>query len=100
MRSIGQTSARRRQGDEEIIAWAIAADAVVLTHDLDFGTILAFTKNIKPSVVQIRAQDVNPGKIGGKVITAVNQLRVELSAGAIVSVDPVRARLRLLPLQR
>jgi len=99
MRSIGPTSPPTTS-DEEIMAWAIAADAVVLTHDLDFGTILAFTKNTKPSVVQIRAEDVNPDKIGGNVITAVDQLRAELSAGAIVSVDPVRARLRLLPLQR
>ena len=41
--------------DVEIMAYARANDFVVLTHDLDFGAILAATGGEKPSVVQIRA---------------------------------------------
>lgn len=93
---VGAATAR----DEEIMAWAISADAIVLTHDLDFSAILAFSKNTKPSVIQIRAEDLNPDKIGVQVVSAINQTRSELIAGAIVSVDPVHARLRLLPLQK
>lgn len=93
---VGAPTAR----DEEIMAWAISADAVVLTRDLDFSAILAFSKNTKPSVVQIRAEDLNPDKIGIHVVAAINQTRSELTTGAIVSVDPVHARLRLLPLQK
>ena len=37
--------------DEEIMAWAISADAIVFTQGLDFSTILAFSKNTKPSVI-------------------------------------------------
>jgi predicted nuclease of predicted toxin-antitoxin system len=86
--------------DEEIMAWAVSADAVVLTHDLDFSAILAFSSNSKPSIVQIRATDLNPDKIGPRVIAAINKTRAELAAGAVVSVDPVHSRLRLLPLRR
>ena len=86
--------------DEQIIAWARTADAVVLTHDLDFSAILAFTKDTKPSVVQVRAEDINPDRIGSSVISAVTQFATELAAGAVISVDPVRARVRLLPLER
>ena len=93
---VGAVTAR----DEDIMAWAIAADAVVLTHDLDFSAILAFSKNTKPSVVQVRAVDLNPDRIGAQVVAAIQQTQAELIAGAIVSVDPVHARLRLLPLQR
>ena len=93
---VGAATAR----DEEIMAWAISADAIVLTQDLDFSAILAFSKNTKPSVVQIRAEDLNPDKIGAQVVSAINQTRSELTTGAIVSVDPVHARLRLLPLQK
>ena len=85
--------------DEAIMAWAIEAEAVVLTHDLDFSAILAFANNSKPSVVQIRAEDLNPDHIGAQVVAAIAQTQAELIAGAIVSVDPVHARLRLLPLQ-
>jgi len=34
---------------------------VVFTHDLDFSAILAATHDDKPSVVQIRAEDVSSG---------------------------------------
>ena len=49
------------------MAFAAANDFVVLTHDLDFGSILAATQGKKPSVVQIRAEDVSPDVIGAPV---------------------------------
>ena len=84
--------------DEEIMAWALSEDAAVLTQDLDFSAILAYTRNSKPSVIQVRADDLNPDRIGVHVVSAINQTKNELKAGAIVSVDPANARLRLLPL--
>ena len=54
--------------DVEIMAYASANDYVVLTHDLDFSAILAATHGEKPSVVQIRAEDVSPDVIGKQVI--------------------------------
>lgn len=86
--------------DAEIAAFARANDYVVLTHDLDFGAILAATQGDRPSVVQIRSEDVSPDVIGKSVIAAVAQMQVELDAGALVTVDPARTRLRLLPLHR
>ena len=46
--------------DEQIMSHAVANDFVVLTHDLDFGAILAVTHGEKPSVVRIRSDDVSP----------------------------------------
>jgi predicted nuclease of predicted toxin-antitoxin system len=86
--------------DAEIMAYAIANGYVVLTHDLDFSAILAVTHGEKPSVVQIRADDVSPGAIGTLVISALRQMASELEEGALITVDPARTRLRLLPLQR
>lgn len=60
--------------DSEIMAYAKAKDCVVLTHDLDFGAILAATHGEKPSVVQIRAGDVSPDAIGKQVIAALRQI--------------------------
>ena len=90
----------RNAPDAEIMAFAAANDYVVLTHDLDFGAILAATQGEKPSVVQIRAEDVNPDVIGAPVISALHQMADELGAGALVTVDPNRTRLRVLPLLR
>ena len=85
--------------DSEIMAYASTNDCVVLTHDLDFGAILAATHGEKPSVVQIRAEDVSPDIIGLQVIAALRQMAPELEEGALLTVDPNRTRLRVLPLQ-
>jgi len=84
--------------DTEIMAYASANDCVVLTHDLDFSAILAATHGEKPSVVQIRAEDVSPDVIGLQVIAALRQMATELENGALLTVDPNRTRMRLLPL--
>ena len=85
--------------DSEIMAYALANDSVVLTHDLDFSAILAATKRKKPSVVQIRADDVSPDVIGHQVLVALRQMESELAEGALITVEPDRTRLRVLPLR-
>jgi predicted nuclease of predicted toxin-antitoxin system len=84
--------------DAEIIEFARTNDYVVLTNDLDFGAILAVTKGAKPSVVQIRANDVRPEAIGRQIVLALRQVESELVAGALVTILPERTRLRILPL--
>ncbi len=81
------------------MAFARANNYVVLTHDLDFGAILAATHGEKPSVVQIRAEDVSPDVIGKQIITALHQMASYLEEGALLTVDPNRTRLRVLPLR-
>ncbi len=74
--------------DSEIMAFAKAKGYVVLTHDLDFSAILAATHGDKPSVVQIRSEDLSPDVIGRLVIDALRQMTAELEEGALVTVDP------------
>ena len=92
------TLGRSNASDTEIMAFAKANDYVVLTHDLDFGAILAATHGDKPSVVQIRSEDVSPDVIGKSIIVALRQMTAELEEGALVTLDPNRPRLRVLPL--
>ena len=84
--------------DSQIMAYALTHDFVVLTHDLDFGAILAATQGEKPSVVQLRADNVSPDVIGAQVLVALRQMENELRDGALLTVDPQRTRLRVLPL--
>lgn len=84
--------------DSEIMAYARVSGYVVLTHDLDFGAILAATHGEKPSVVQIRADDVSPDVIGTQVIAALRQMASELEDGVLLTIEPTRTRLRVLPL--
>jgi len=86
--------------DVEIMAFAREKGYVVLTHDLDFGAILAATHGDKPSVVQIRSEDVSPDIIGKQVLAALQQMAVDLEKGALLTVNPGRIRVRILPLRR
>ena len=83
--------------DTQIMAHP-ANNCVVLTNDLDFGAILAVTQGAGPSVVQIRADDLSPEAIGASVITALRQMSVDIAAGALVTIEPARTRISMLPL--
>ncbi len=85
--------------DEVIMAWANENDRVVLTHDLDFGTVLALTGADGPSVVQIRTQRVLPEHLSSSVIAILKKYQAELLAGSIVVADEGKHRVRLLPIR-
>jgi len=84
--------------DSEIMALAKAENFVVLTLDLDFGAILATTGGDKPSVIQVRTDDVSPSVIGAEVVNSIVQMTAELEAGALLTIGPSKSRMRLLPL--
>jgi predicted nuclease of predicted toxin-antitoxin system len=87
-----------RADDNTIMVWASANKHVVFTHDLDFGTMLALTHTGEPSVIQVRTQQVLPENIGPIVLSAIKQYEQELSAGALVVVEPEKSRVRVLPI--
>ena len=91
---VGQPSAP----DTEIMDFAVANDYVVFTHDLDFGMLLAASRTRGPSVIQVRSQDVLPSAIGESVLRAIRAARSHLETGALVTVDQVHQRIRLLPI--
>ncbi len=84
--------------DSEVFDWAQAQAHVVLTHDLDFGALLATRNALAPSVVQIRAQSHLPDDVGRAVLSAMERFSKHLEDGAIVTVDTYRAKVRALPL--
>ncbi|OPY68307.1 MAG: hypothetical protein A4E63_02023 [Syntrophorhabdus sp. PtaU1.Bin050] len=94
------TVGKATASDSEIMVWASDNGYVVLTHDLDFSDILAATQGKSPSVVQIRAEDVSPDTIGGKIVHALHQMKTELEAGSLLSIDDKTMRLRVLPLMK
>ena len=85
--------------DVEIIAWARTHDHVIFTHDLDFTMILAASRTTKPSVVQLRHPDVHPDRHGDRIAGAITQFKAELEQGALLSIEPDKQRVRLLPLR-
>ena len=84
--------------DIEIADIARVNDETIITHDLDYGTILAFSGESKPSVIIFR---VLP--IGVEIFHTLIQLnwdRIEqpLTDGAIVIFENDALRIRKLPI--
>jgi predicted nuclease of predicted toxin-antitoxin system len=84
--------------DSEIFDCAAANDWVIFTHDLDFGMLLAALRTNRPSVIQVRTQDVLPSAIGDTVLLAIQTTKSHLEVGALVTVDSFRHRIRVLPI--
>jgi predicted nuclease of predicted toxin-antitoxin system len=84
--------------DTEIMDYARTHDYVVFTHDLDFGALLAVTHAGKPSVIQIRSDDIFPGSAANPVVSSLRQLSADVEKGALVTIDTRKARVHLLPL--
>ena len=89
---------RADASDTEIMAYAAANNYTVITHDLDFSTILAITNSNKPSVVQIRTGDISPAVNSHLVIKALLAAATEIEKGALITIDLNKTRLRILPL--
>jgi predicted nuclease of predicted toxin-antitoxin system len=94
--SVGEPTA----SDADIMEWARLRDHVVFTHDMDFSALLAVTGAAGPSVLQVRAQDVLPDAIGRDVVRVLTMRAPAFSAGAIVTIDKVKSRVRVLPIRR
>ena len=90
----------RNADDKDLLDYAMANESVLLTHDLDFGAILAHSGASGPSVLQVREQEVDPEVIGSFVLAAIEQCRDVLVSGALVTVNLRRAKARVLPITR
>lgn len=85
--------------DATIFSYAHQHGLVVFTHDLDFGALLAHTRARGPSVIQIRTQDTSPEAVGHLILSAMHQHAESLDAGALLTIDPSKARVRILPIR-
>ncbi len=85
--------------DSEIMQWARENDHIVFTHDLDFGALLALSRQTGPSVLQIRTQNIVPDAVGSLIVTVLEQKQSDLMSGALISIDEASSRIRILPIK-
>jgi len=86
--------------DDKVLQWARENQAVVFTHDLDFGILLARTESAGPSGIQVRTQEVTLRHLGNLVLSVLSAHGTALADGALITVDETRARVRILPIRR
>ncbi|NBD35476.1 MAG: hypothetical protein GVY30_05705 [Chloroflexi bacterium] len=87
-----------RLPDSEILEKARREGYIVLTHDLDFGELLALSGAEVPSVVIFRLQNMRPENINRYLKILISEHQTTLDKGAILSVNEGRIRVRQLPI--
>ncbi len=87
----------QRLSDERIVEKAIAEQRVVLTHDLDFGRIVAFSRGQLPSVITFRLTDMRAGEVNHRLDDVLIRFTPLLEEGALISITDGAVRVRRLP---
>ena len=72
---------------------------IVVSADADFGTLLAVRTSQQPSVIQFRGEGSRrPDALARTLLANLPQLVDSLENGCIVTFEPSRVRVRLLPI--
>ncbi len=85
--------------DIDIVAEARSQREVILTHDLDYGGLLAFSGDSSPSVVIVRLRQPQAEAISAQLRDSWSELEPALAAGAIVVLEDGVVRIRRLPIE-
>ncbi len=86
--------------DAEVLEKARTENRVLLTMDLDFGYLLATSKQKMPSVILFRLQNETSENVNQRLCEVLTYLADDLAGGwIIVSVGEKRMRVRRFPLE-
>lgn len=84
--------------DIDILLIAEASNEVILTHDLDFGKLLAFKGGNRPSVIIFRIEKINAIHFHQSINDYWEKIEPALIEGAVVIITPSSVRIRTLPI--
>jgi len=87
----------QRLPDPLIVAKAIAEDRIILTHDLDFGRIVALGGQGLPSVITFRLVNMQAAEVNRYLMDALDRFSPQLEEGALLSISEESIRIRRLP---
>jgi predicted nuclease of predicted toxin-antitoxin system len=89
-----------RLSDHEILAKSRVEGRILLTHDLDFGELLAASGGTLPSVMIFRLKDMRAENVSRHLFAILSQKQQTeaLSNGAVCSITERKVRIRVLPL--
>ena len=87
-----------RLPDSDILKMAREERRVLLTHDLDFGELIAASEASTPSIVIFRLRNMRPTQVNRYLHGVLSQHESVLEHGAVVSVSEGQIRIRTLPI--
>ena len=86
--------------DINILKIAKENDEVIITHELDFGELLAFSKDNKPSVILFRIHNINASLFFSIIQQNWNTIEPLLLSGALIVMEVQNIRIRKLPISK
>lgn len=90
----------QRLSDTLIVDKAVSEGRTILTHDLDFGRLVAMSRQNLPSVITFRLTDMRAHNVNNQLQVILDRFVEELESGALVSVTDQAIRIRRLPVKR
>lgn len=88
-----------RLPDEEIFAKAASEDRIVLTFDLDFAEIVAFSGLHRPSVLIFRLGNTTASHVLERLKVVLDESGNRLELGVVLMVEKDRYRIRAMPIE-
>lgn len=88
----------QRLPDQQIITKASREGRVIVTHDLDFGRLIALSGSHLPSVITFRISDMRAHQVDRYLQDILTRFAYELDAGSLISVTDEAIRIRRLPI--
>jgi predicted nuclease of predicted toxin-antitoxin system len=87
-----------RASDAAVVREAAAHGETILTHDLDYANLLAFSGAAGPSVIIFRTRRTDSGHLFARLAGAWPAIDRPLRDGAIVVLEDAATRTRPLPI--
>jgi predicted nuclease of predicted toxin-antitoxin system len=87
-----------RASDLAIVEQAKANQEIIVTHDLDYGNLLAFSGETSPSVIIFRVRNTHPTNLFNRMIKVWVEIEKPLREGAIVVLEDATLRILKLPI--
>jgi len=84
--------------DETIFNYAIENDYYIITADLDFGEILAYSKSKRPSTIILRLEDQRVTNVNRLLVQVLPKISKALEEGSIIILQDKRIRIKPLPI--
>ena len=86
-----------QSSDVNIMEEARANRETIVTHDLDYGHLLAFSGEAAPSVIIFHLRNTHPDNLFARIVSTWSEIEKPLVEGAVVALEDATLRIRRLP---
>jgi len=84
--------------DKRIFDYARENNYCIITADLDFGELLAFSQSKNPSTIILRLEDPRISNINKILMNSLPKITQAIAEGSIIIIQDKKIRIRELPI--